>query len=223
MSEQLTLAAEARERAGKGASRELRRQGRVPAVIYGAGEAPTSIHLEEKALVRILQGGHFMNSVVMLDGLGGQPARTLPKDVAFHPVTDRPIHVDFLRIGEHAQVTVTVPVVFEGQDDAPGLQGDGLLNVVANELSITCDASEIPGEIRVSVAQLEQGGSLHLADVQLPAGVVYAGNEENPTLATIAMPAADDVDQMQEADVAADEVPSDKGTTDSEVERTDTD
>lgn len=223
MSEQLTLAAEARERAGKGASRELRRQGRVPAVIYGAGEAPTSIHLEEKALVRILQGGHFMNSVVMIEGVGGQPARTLPKDVAFHPVTDRPIHVDFLRIGEHAQVTVTVPVVFEGQEDAPGLQGDGLLNIVANELSITCDASEIPGEIRVSVVQLEPGGSIHLADVQLPRGVAYAGSEQNPTLATIALPAADDADEMQDADVAPDAVPSEQGTTDSEVERTDTD
>ena len=223
MSEQLTLAAEARERAGKGASRELRRHGRVPAVIYGAGETPTSIHIEEKLLVRTLQGGHFMNTVVMLDGLGGAPVRTLPKDIAFHPVTDRPLHVDFLRIGEHSRVTVTVPLVFEGQEDAPGLQGDGVLNIALHELSITCDASEIPAEIRVSVAHLEQGGSLHLADVQLPAGVVAAGTEENPTLATIAAPVPEDADELQEADTAPDEVPSDQGTTDSEVERTDTD
>lgn len=216
MSEQLTLAAEARERAGKGASRELRRQGRVPAVIYGAGEAPQSIHVEEKLLVRTLQGGHFMNSVVMIEGLGGAAIRTLPKDVAFHPVTDRPIHVDFLRIGEHAQVSVTVPILFEGQEEAPGLQGEALLNTVLTELAITCDASEIPGEIRVSVASLEAGGSIHLSDVTLPRGVTYAGAEENPTLATIAQPAADNADELEEAPVAADEVPSDQGTTTSE-------
>jgi len=216
MSEQLTLAAEARERAGKGASRELRRRGRVPAVIYGAGESPVSIHLEEKLLVRTLQGGHFMNSVVMLEGLGGQPVRTLPKDIAFHPVTDRPLHVDFLRIGEHAQVTVTVPIVFEGEEDSPGIAGGGVLNAALKELTISCDASEIPGEIRVSVASLEQGGSIHLADIALPRGVQVTGADENPTLATIAAPLAEDADELQEAEVAADEVPSESGTTDSE-------
>lgn len=223
MSEQLTLAAEARERAGKGASRELRRQGRVPAVIYGAGEAPVSIHLEEKLLVRTLQGGHFMNTVVMLDGLGGAPVRTLPKDVSFHPVSDRPIHVDFLRIGEHAQVTVTVPLVFEGQEDAPGLADEGVLNIAVHELSVRCDAAEIPAEIRVSVASMDKGASLHLSQVTLPNGVAYAGTDEDPTLATIAQPLAETADELDEADVPADAVPSEQGTTDSEPERTDTD
>ena len=102
MSEQLTLPAEARERAGKGASRALRRDGRVPAVVYGDKKEPLSIHVEEKLLVQDADTGHFMNSVVMVE-VGGKPNRTLPKAVDFHPVTSRPIHVDFLRIGEHSQ------------------------------------------------------------------------------------------------------------------------
>src|SRR5690349_24731637 len=100
MSEQLTLPAETRDRAGKGASRELRRDGRVPAVVYGDKKEPLSVHVEEKALAKALSTGHFMNTVVMID-VGGKAHRTLPKDVQFHPVTDRPIHVDFLRIGAH--------------------------------------------------------------------------------------------------------------------------
>src|SRR3546814_15307122 len=99
MGDQLTLSAEARERAGKGASRDLRRNGRVPAVIYGDNQEPVMIHVEEKALNKLLGTGYFMNSVVMVD-VGGKAARTLPKDVAFHPVTDRPLHVDFMRVGE---------------------------------------------------------------------------------------------------------------------------
>ena len=109
MSEQLTLAAETRGQVGKGASRSLRREGRVPAVIYGNKQDPAAIHVEEKALYRLLMTGHFMNSVVMVE-LDGKPVRTLPKDVAFDPVSDRPVHVDFLRISEHATVTVQVPV-----------------------------------------------------------------------------------------------------------------
>ncbi len=111
MSDTLSLPAETRDRAGKGASRALRREGRVPAVIYGNKQDPAGISLNERELVKLLNTGHFMNSVVMIDA-GGKPVRTLPKDVAFDVVTDRPLHVDFLRIGEHTTVTVNVPVVF---------------------------------------------------------------------------------------------------------------
>ena len=96
MSEVLDLSAEARDRAGKGASRAIRREGRVPAVIYGEKQEPTAIHLEEKVLMKMLHTGHFFNSVVMID-VAGKKVRTLPKDVQFHPVTDRPLHADFLR------------------------------------------------------------------------------------------------------------------------------
>ena len=119
MSEQLTLPAETRDRAGKGASRELRRDGRVPAVVYGQKKEALSIHVEEKLLTKMLHTGHFMNSVVMVD-VGGKPTRTLPKAVDFHPVTSRPIHVDFLRISEHTKVNVNVPVRFDNEEEFAG-------------------------------------------------------------------------------------------------------
>src|SRR4051812_8832860 len=143
MSDQLTLPAEARDRAGKGASRALRREGRVPAVVYGEKKEPLAIHVEEKLLSKMLSTGHFMNSVIMID-YESKPHRTLPKAVDFHPVSSRPIHVDFLRIGEHTKVTVGIPVRFDNEDDSPGLKRGGVLNVVQHELELVCDAASIP-------------------------------------------------------------------------------
>ena len=196
MSEQMTLAAETREQVGKGASRLLRREGRVPAVIYGNKQEPLSIHVEEKALMRLLNTGHFMNSVVMLDA-GGNQVRTLPKDVTFDVVTERPVHVDFLRIGAHSTVTVAVPVVFTDEDDAPGIKRDGgVLNVTRHEIEVVCDAAEIPGEITISLAGLEVGASIHISDVKLPKGVEPSIADRDFAIATIVPPtvptAADD-------------------------------
>jgi len=187
MSEQLTLSAEARDRAGKGASRHLRREGRVPAVIYGANEEPAAIHLEEKGLIKILKTGHFMNSVVLID-VGGQTTRTLPKDVQFHPVTDRPLHVDFLRIAEHAQVHVNVPVRFINDEKSPGLRKGGVLNIVRHELELVCDAAEIPDDVVVDLAGADVGESIHISAITLPQGAFSAITDRDFTIATIAVP-----------------------------------
>ena len=183
MSDTLTLAAETRDRVGKGASRALRRQGRVPAVIYGANQAPASIHLEEKALTKALMTGHFMNSVVMVGG-----TRTLPKDVTFDVVSDRPIHVDFLRIGEHASVTVAVPVVFTDEEESPGIKQGGVLNVTRHEVELVVDAADIPSEISISLKGLEVGASIHISDVALPAGATPAIEDRDFSIATIVPP-----------------------------------
>lgn len=203
MSEQMTLAAETREQVGKGASRLLRREGRVPAVIYGNKQEPLSIHVEEKALMRLLNTGHFMNSVVMV-GAGGQQVRTLPKDVTFDVVTERPVHVDFLRIGAHSTVTVAVPVVFTDEDDAPGIKRDGgVLNVTRHEIEVVCDAAEIPGEITISLAGLEVGASIHISDVKLPNGVEPSIADRDFAIATIVPPTVPTVeDEELEAAVA---------------------
>ena len=189
MSDQLTLPAEARDRAGKGASRALRRDGRVPAVVYGEKKDPLSIHVEEKLLTKMLNTGHFMNSVVMID-YEGKAHRTLPKAVDFHPVTSRPIHVDFLRIGEHTKVHVAVPMRFDNEDASPGLKRGGVLNVVVHELEIVCDAAHIPTEIHISLEGLEIGDSIHISSVKLPNGVTPANAEEDFTVATIVAPSA---------------------------------
>ena len=189
MSEQLTLPAEARDRAGKGASRALRREGRVPAVIYGEKKDPLSIHVEEKLLSKMLSTGHFMNSVVMID-FQGKPHRTLPKAIDFHPVSSRPIHVDFLRIGEHTKVTVAVPVRFDNDEESPGLKRGGVLNVVQHELELVCDAAHIPNEIHIALDGLEIGDSIHISEVALPEGVMPANQDEDFTVATIVAPSA---------------------------------
>jgi len=190
MSDTLTLSAQTRERAGKGASRAMRLEGRVPAVVYGNKQEPISIHVEEKALVKILNTGHFMNSVIMIEGAAGEAIRTLPKDVQFHPVSDRPLHVDFLRIGEHTTVHVNVPVVFTDEEKAPGIKRGGVLNIVAHELELIVDAADIPDQITISLDGLDVGSSIHISDVALPAGAQVAHAETDFTVATIVAPSA---------------------------------
>ena len=189
MSEQLTLSAEARDRAGKGASRALRREGRVPAVIYGNNEEPQSIHVEEKLLNKLLGTGHFFNSVVMVE-VNGKAVRTLPKDVAFHPVTDRPLHADFLRVSEHATVNVNVPVRFENEDSAPGLKKGGVLNVVRHDVELIVDAANIPEDVVVDLKGFEVGDSIHISAVTLPKGAKTAIDDRDFTIATIVAPSA---------------------------------
>ncbi|WP_369025279.1 50S ribosomal protein L25/general stress protein Ctc [Qipengyuania sp. RANM35] len=189
MSDALTLPAEARERAGKGASRQLRRDGRVPAVIYGGKEEPTLIHVEAKELVRQLGTGHFMNSIVEIE-IGGKKVRTLPKDVAVHPVSDRPEHVDFLRLAKGAKVEVNVPVVFANEEKSPGLKKGGVLNIVRHELDLICEADKIPSEIEIDVTGKDVGDSIHISEVTLPAGSESAITDRDFTIATLVAPSA---------------------------------
>jgi large subunit ribosomal protein L25 len=201
MSDALTLPAEARDRAGKGASRQLRRDGRVPAVIYGGKEEPTPIHVEAKELARQLGTGHFMNSIVMIE-LGGQQVRTLPKDVALHPVTDRPLHVDFLRLAKDAKIHVAVPVIFINEEASPGLKKGGVLNVVRHELELVCESDKIPGEIQLDLSGLEVGDSVHISHVALPEGSASAITDRDFTIATVVAPSAM---KQTEAEEGADE------------------
>jgi len=189
MSDALTLPAETRERAGKGASRALRREGRVPAVIYGGKEAPTTIHLEEKELVKQLGTGHFMNSIVEIK-LGSEILRTLPKDVSLHPVTDRPEHVDFLRMTKGGKIGVSVPVVFINEDASPGLKKGGVLNVVRHELELVCENDKIPAEIEIDVTGKEVGDSIHISELTLPEGSESAITDRDFTIATLVAPSA---------------------------------
>ncbi|MBL8650166.1 MAG: 50S ribosomal protein L25/general stress protein Ctc [Sphingopyxis sp.] len=189
MSDQLVLSAETRERGGKGASRDLRRNGRVPAVVYGGKEEPLMIHVEEKLLMKQLMTGHFMNSVVMIE-VDGKQVRTLPKDVAFHPVKDRPIHADFLRISKDAKVHVAVPVIFANEEASPGLKRGGVLNIVRHELELVCDADKIPDDISIDVTGFDVGDSIHISHVTLPKGSESAITDRDFTIATIVAPSA---------------------------------
>ncbi|MEL6529019.1 MAG: 50S ribosomal protein L25/general stress protein Ctc [Pseudomonadota bacterium] len=210
MSDALTLPAEARERAGKGASRALRREGRIPAVIYGGKEEPTTIHVEEKELVKQLGTGHFMNSIVQIE-LGGEKVRTIPKDVALHPVTDRPTHADFLRLSKDAKIEVQIPVIFVNEDDSPGLKKGGVLNVVRHELDLICKSDAIPDQIEIDVTGKEVGDSIHISEVTLPDGSESAITDRDFTIATLVAPSAlkkseTEGEEAEGEEVAADEV-----------------
>ena len=208
MSEQLTLPAETRDRAGKGASRALRREGRVPAVVYGDKKEALSVHVEEKLLTKMLSTGHFMNSVVMVE-VGGKPNRTLPKAVDFHPVTSRPIHVDFLRIGEHSKVNVNIPVRFDNEEASPGLKRGGVLNVVQHEIELICDAAEIPDELHIDLTGLDIGDSIHISQVTLPKGAKAAIDDRDFTVATVVAPSA--MKAEEEAEGEGGEAPTEGG------------
>ena len=202
MSDTLTLPAETRARAGKGASRELRRTGRVPAVVYGGKEDPVSIHVEEKELVRQLNTGHFFNSIVEVS-VGGQTFRTLPKDVAFHPVSSRPMHADFLRLAAGGKVHVNVPVVFANEEASPGLKRGGVINIVRHELELVCEPDSIPDEISIDMTGHEIGESIHISSVTLPSGVESAITDRDYTIATIVAPSSLKSEEGGEAEPAA--------------------
>ena len=208
MSDALTLPAETRERAGKGASRSLRREGRIPAVIYGGKEEATPIHVEEKELTRQLNTGHFMNSIVEIE-IGGKKIRTLPKDVALHPVTDRPIHADFFRMVKGGKIEVEVPVVFINEEASPGLKKGGVLNVVRHELELVCENDKIPSEIEIDVTGKEVGDSIHISEVKLPAGSESAITDRDFTIATLVAPSALKKRKEEETEGESEEVAAD--------------
>ncbi|NVD27710.1 50S ribosomal protein L25/general stress protein Ctc [Parasphingorhabdus flavimaris] len=210
MSDQLTIAAEPRERAGKGASRALRREGRVPAVIYGDKKEAIAIHVEERALNKLLGTGHFMNSLVQVD-VDGKKTRTLPKDVAFDPVSDRPLHVDFFRLAKGAKVQVNIPVVFINEEESPGLKRGGVMNVVRHELDLMCDADHIPDQIEIDVTGLEIGDSIHISSITLPDGAVSSITDRDFTIAGVTAPSA-----LKSSDDEAEE--SEEGTEEAEGE-----
>ena len=199
MSEAMKLAAGLRERAGKGASRAVRLTGRVPAVIYGDKQAPVTIHVPEKELTKLLHTGHFMNSVVELD-LDGATHRTLPRDVQFHVVSDRPIHVDFLRLAVGGSIAVQVPVHFTDEDKSPGMKRGGTLNIVRHEVELNCPSDAIPDQLDFSLAGLDIGASIHISAITLPEGVTAVITDRDFTIATLVAPSA-----LQSADAAADE------------------
>jgi large subunit ribosomal protein L25 len=187
MVEMMTFAAEVRGLAGKGPARALRRAGRVPAVIYGEHKAQEMVSLEARALRRQLTNPHFFNTLCGLQ-VNGELVRVLPRDVQLHPVTDDPIHADFVRVSVGATVTVEVPVVFRNEDTCPGLKRGGVLNIVRRDLELSCPADAIPAEIVIDLLPFDLGDSVHISHVALPEGVRPTITDRDFTIATIAAP-----------------------------------
>ena len=183
-----TISALPREARGKGGARRIRREGRIPAVIYGNKQEPVTLSLESRRLAQALGNPQFFIQLVDVE-LEGQKHRVLPREIQYHPVSDAPLHVDFLRFDPDRRIAVAVPVRFEGEKDSPGIKRGGILNVVRHEVEVNCTADNIPQEIVLDLSGLEIGDSLHASAVTLPEEVEFVISDRDFTIATIASPA----------------------------------
>jgi len=183
------LKAEAREQVGKGSARAVRRDGKVPAVIYGDKQPPLAIALSYKEIYYKIHGGGFLTTVATID-VDGKKIDVLPKDYQLDPVSDQPVHVDFLRVGKNSVVTVEVPVHFINEDKSPGIKRGGVLNIVRHEVEFTVPANAIPDAITIDLTGTEIGDSLHISAVKLPKGVTPVIKDRDFTIATIAASSA---------------------------------
>ena len=183
------LKAQAREGVGKGAARELRRQGLVPAVIYGDKKPPVTISIAYKDAMKYIYAGGFLSHVITLD-VDGTKHSVIPRDYQLDPVKDFALHVDFLRVGKGTKLNVQVHVNFINEEASPGIKRGGTLNVVHHTLDLTVDADNIPEEITVDLTGLDIGDTVHLSSIKLPAGVTDHSHEEDVTIATIVAPSA---------------------------------
>ena len=186
MSDVKELKAVARDRAGKGAARAVRRQGQVPAVIYGAGEAAQPIAVDFNQAKQLIFAGRFLTTVFEIE-VDGRKTRAIPRDYQLDPVKDFPVHIDFLRLAEGQAIRVTVPVHVVGQDTSPGVKRGGTVQIVEHSVELMVPSDRIPDYVEASVAMLDIGSSIHLSDITLPEGAKPVG-QENVTLVTVVAP-----------------------------------
>lgn len=201
MAQIATLSADLRARSGKGGARATRRTDKVPAVIYGDKQAPVLIAIEQKSMEREINRAGFFTHLYEID-VQGKKHRVLPRDVQFDPLTDRPLHVDFLRIAANTRVRVAVPLHFINQDKSPGLKRGGMLNAVLHDLEIMINPDQIPEHLDIDVTGLEMNASIPLSMVKLPQGAKSV-LEDGFTIATIVPPAAAKAEEAAATPAAA--------------------
>ena len=198
MTETSVIEAQLRDRAGKGVARAARRSGLVPAVIYGDKKEPVLINIDGELLARELHKPGFYTRLMDVK-IGGDSHHVLPRDVQFHPVTEKPLHVDFLRVGADTEIRMNVPVLFENEAASPGLKRGGVLNVVRHEIEVLCSVANIPQSFRIDLTGLDIGDSVHISQVSLPPGVRPTIADRDFTIATVAAPTVAAVEEMAPA------------------------
>lgn len=187
MAEAITISAEARERAGKGAARAARRAGRIPAVIYGDKQPPKMINCHVLEINRLIKDPTFLTHMYKVE-VDGEAHNVLTRDVQYDPVSDDVIHLDFLRIGADTTITIAVPVFFTNEALSPGLKIGGVLNIVRREVDLVCRADDIPESLTVDLTGRQLNESIHISSVTLPEGTRPAIIDRDFTVATIAAP-----------------------------------
>ena len=195
------LSATVREKVGKGAARSVRRQGMTPAVIYGGNKPPITISLPSRELSLKILGGGFYTSIATID-VGGEKVQTLPRDYQLDPVSDKPLHIDFLRVQHDSLITIDVPVQFINESQAPGVKRGGVVNVVRHRISLICRVDAIPERIVADLTGLDINDALHISAITLPEGVRPAIKRDF-TVATVAAPAGVKEELRAAAEAAA--------------------
>jgi large subunit ribosomal protein L25 len=208
MAETKSLAASVRSGTGKGAARSVRREGRIPGVIYGGGDAPTAITLSFRDVNKVIYAGHFLTTIFEID-VDGAKERVIPRDYQLDPIKDRPLHVDFLRLKAGTRLRVDIPVIITGAEEAPGLKLGGVINIVRHSLDLKVGADAIPENVTIDISGMEIGDSKHLSDVKLPAGARPAQRGLDYTIVTVAPPI--EAEDEPEAAVAAPDPKAAKG------------
>ena len=187
MSQIQELAAESRSGTGKGPAFQTRQKGLIPAVIYGGGDAPENVALDRHLLERHALTGTFLTTLFVLD-VSGKKTRVIPREMQLDPVSDRPVHVDFMRLPEGAVVRLAIPVRFKGQESSPGIKRGGVLNIVRHEIELLCPADKIPAFIEADLSALDIHDTLHISAFTLPEGVKPVIHDRDFTVATVAAP-----------------------------------
>jgi large subunit ribosomal protein L25 len=180
------ISASARERVGKGAARQVRREGKIPAVIYGAGKPPTPISLEANATNLLVYAGHFLTTMFEID-VAGEKTRVIPRDYQLDPVSDKVEHVDFLRVAAGAKIRVDIPVHAINAGVSPGVKRGGSVNIVTHAITLLVPADAIPDAVDVDISALDISESVHISQITLPAGTTFAG-QGDVTLVSIVPP-----------------------------------
>jgi large subunit ribosomal protein L25 len=199
------LKVEAREGRGKGPAYQARIKGLIPAIIYGGTTEPQTINVDARTLERHVEAGHFLTTLFNLD-IAGKKTRAIPRAVQLDPVSDRPVHVDFLRLTEGGTVKLEIPVHFHGQDVSPGLKKGGVLNIVRHAINLICPADSIPNTIDVDVSTLDIMGTVQIDDLNLPKGVKPIIKGRDFTVCSIV--ASTSVKEEQKAAAAAADAPA---------------
>ena len=202
MRETQQLRAETRTGTGKGPAFQIRQKGNVPGVVYGGDAAPQNVTVDFRTLERHVDTGTFLTTLFMLE-LEGKKTRVIPKGLQIDPVSDRPVHVDFLRLAEGAKVRLAIPVRFLNHGESPGLKRGGVLNIVRHELDVLCSADAIPDFISVDLTGLDIHGTVHISAVSLPDGVKPLIRGRDFTIASIVAPSSVIEEQKAAAEAAA--------------------
>ena len=193
-----------------GSTYSLLNKGMVPGIIYGKGTEPTQIAFEDKILQKLMHTGSFYSTILDID-IQGKIEKILPKQLQYHPVTDKLIHFDFLRVQNDTKVTVEVPVQFLNQETCPGLKKGGVLNLVRRDVELSCNANNIPDNLQFDLESSEIGDSIKISNIDLPDGIVPTITDRDFVVATLVPPTV-------EAETKTEET-----TTDGESDKTESD